>query len=124
MICQQTTSAVIYIFTQHVYTADVYLDDFYGVERPDRVFKAFHQLQSLFDRLGLQGLPEKDCPPATNMTCLGIEVDTNTFCLRVPRDCLNDLLLELTHWKASTSYRLKELQSLLGKLSFITACVK
>ena len=44
------------------------------------------------------------------MTCLGIEVDTNTFCLRVPRDRLDDLLLELTHWKARTSYRLKELQ--------------
>lgn len=34
MICQRTTSAVIYIFTQHGYTADVYLDDFYGMERP------------------------------------------------------------------------------------------
>ena len=34
MICQRTTSAVIYIFTQHGYTADVYLDDFYGAERP------------------------------------------------------------------------------------------
>lgn len=28
MICQRTTSAVIYIFMQHSYTADVYLDDF------------------------------------------------------------------------------------------------
>ena len=90
--------------------ADVYLNDFYGAERPDRAFDAFHQLQSLFDRLGLQASPEKDCPPATTMTCLGIEVDTNTFCLRVPRDRLDDLLLELTHWKARTSYRLKELQ--------------
>ena len=124
MICQRTTSAVIYIFTQHGYTAYVYLDDFYGAERPDRAFDAFHQLHSLFDRLGLQASPEKDCPPATTMTCLGIEVDTNTFCLRVPRDRLGDLLLELTHWKARTSYRLKELQSLLGKLSFVTACVK
>ena len=60
MICQRTTSAVIYIFTQHGYTADVYLDDFYGAERPDRAFDAFHQLQSLFDRLGLQASPEKD----------------------------------------------------------------
>ena len=34
IICQRTTSAVIYIFTQHGYTADVYLDDFYGAERP------------------------------------------------------------------------------------------
>ena len=58
------------------------------------------------------------------MICLGIEVDTNTFCLRVPRERLDDLLLELQQWKTRTSYRLKELQSLLGKLSFVTACVK
>ena len=124
MICQRTTSAVIYIFTQRGYTADVYLDDFYSAESPDKAFNAFHELQSLFDCLGLQASPEKDCPPATTMICLGIEVDTITFCLRVPRDCLDDLLLELQHWKARTSYRLKELQSLLGKLSFVTACVK
>ena len=65
MICQRTTSAVICIFTQHGYTADVYLDDFYGAERPDRASHAFHDLQTLFDCLGLQALPEKDCPPAT-----------------------------------------------------------
>lgn len=124
MICQRTTSAVIYIFTQRGYTADVYLDDFYGAECPDGAFNAFHELQSLFDRLGLQASPEKDCPPATTMICLGIEVDTNTFCLRVPRERLDDLLLELQHWKTRTSYRLTELQSLLGKLSFVTACVK
>ena len=124
MICQRTTSAVIYIFTQRGYTADVYLDDFYGAERPDRASHAFRDLQTLFDCLGLQASPEKDCPPATTMICLGVEVDTNAFCLRVPRARLDDLLLELTHWKDRTSYRLKDLQSLLGKLSFITACVK
>ena len=40
MICQRTTSAVICIFTQHGYKADVYLDNFYGAERPDRAFDA------------------------------------------------------------------------------------
>ena len=125
MICQRTTSAVIYIFTERGYTADVYLDDFYGAERPDRASHAFRELQTSFDRLGLQASPEKDCPPATTMICLGIEVETLTpFCLRVPRERLDDLLLELTHWKDRTSYRLKDLQSLLGKLSFITACVR
>ena len=124
MICQRTTSAVIYIFTQRGYTADVCLDDFYDAEHPDRAFNAFHELQSLFDSPGLQASPEKDCPPARNMICLDIEVDTTSFCLRVPRERLDDLLLELTHWKTRDFYSLKELQSLLGKLSFVTACVK
>jgi len=41
MICQRTTSAVIYISTGQGYTADVYLDDFYGAEDPELAFTAF-----------------------------------------------------------------------------------
>lgn len=124
MICQRTTSAVVYIFTNlHGYTADVYLDDFYGAERPERAQEAFIRLQELFDDLGLQCSIEKDCAPSTNMICLGIEVDTVDFCLRVPQNRINDLLDELSAWKSKKRYRIKELQSLLGKLSFVTACV-
>jgi hypothetical protein len=106
------------------YTADVYLDDFYGAEVTETAFTAFTDLQDLFNELGLQSSREKDCPPTTKMVCLGIEVDTNTLSLRVPRDRLDELSHELTTWRSKKSYRLKELQSLLGKLSFVTACVK
>jgi len=41
----------------------------------------------------------------------------------VPRERLDDLSLELTHWQTRDSYCRKDLQSLLGKLSFVTACV-
>ena len=84
------------------------MDDFYGAEHPNRASNAFHELQSLFDCLGLQASQEKDCPPATTMIYLGIEVDTNTFCLRVPRERLDYLLLKLQQWKTRTSYRSSE----------------
>jgi hypothetical protein len=123
MICQRTTSAVIYVFNKLGFTADVYLDDFYGAETPSRADEAFSTLQSLFDQLGLQSSPEKDCHPSTNMTCLGIEIDTESFSLRVPQERLHDLMQELIDWKLKRYYSLKNLQSLLGKLSFATACV-
>lgn len=34
---------------------------------PDKVFTGFYELQSLFHHLGLQSLPEKDCPQAMAM---------------------------------------------------------
>ena len=34
LVCQQTTQAVIHVFTKEGYTANVYLDDFYGAEHP------------------------------------------------------------------------------------------
>jgi len=124
MICQRTTSAVIHILTQFGFTADVYLDDFYGAEESTRSTEAYNTLQSLFDQLGLQSSPEKDCFPSTNMVCLGIEVDTVNFSLSVPQERVDDLLQELATWKSKALYSVKNLQSLLGKLSFVTACVQ
>ena len=58
------------------------------------------------------------------MICLGILVDTAASTLEVPTTRLDDLLAELTTWPAATFFTRKQLQSLLGKLSFVTACVK
>ena len=52
LICQRTTRAVIHVFTNGSYTADVYLNDFYGTEYPSTASAAFERLQELFDELG------------------------------------------------------------------------
>ena len=124
MICQRTTRAVIHVFTTEGYTADVYLDDFYGAERPSVARAAFERLQTLFDELGLQSSPEKDCHPSTRMICLGILVDTVKMTLEVPEDRVNELNSELQQWIHSNTFTKRQLQALLGKLSFVTACVK
>ena len=79
MICQRTTKAVIYIFTQAGFSADVYLDDFYGAECPLLADNAFATLQSIFDTLGLASSPEKDSPLAFEMVWLGILVNTKDY---------------------------------------------
>ena len=124
MICQRTTKAVVHIFTEQGFLADVYLDDFYGAEYPLLAAQAFSSLGQLFQHLGLDSSPEKDSPPSTSMICLGILVDTAAFTLEVPPSRLDDLQAELTIWQSSTGFTKKQLQSLLGKLSFVTACVK
>ena len=125
MICQRTTSAVIHVFTTRFgFNADVYLDDFYGAQAPESAYEAFHTLQFLFEQLGLESSPDKDCFPSTKMVCLGIEVDTETLTLHVPKDRVNELSQELHIWRSKSVYTRTELQSLLGKLSFVTACVR
>lgn len=124
MICQRTTKAVVHIFTEQGFFADVYLDDFYGAEYPSLAAQAFSCLGQLFQHLGLDSSPEKDSPPSTSMICLGLLVDTAAFTLEVPPSRLDDLQAELKLWQSSTCFTKKQLQSLLGKLSFVTACVK
>ena len=124
LVCQRTTRAVIHIFTKEGYTADVYLDDFYGTEHPADSHFAFARLQDLFDELGLQSSPEKDCHPSTRMVCLGILVDTEKMLFEVPADRLSDLKTELLQWTQFSTFTRRQLQSLLGKLSFVTACIR
>ncbi|CAH3026632.1 unnamed protein product, partial [Porites evermanni] len=76
MICQPTTKAVIYSFTQSSITADVYLNDFYGADSPEQAPLAFDSLKALSAGLGFQSASEKDSPPSTCMVCLGVEVDS------------------------------------------------
>ena len=124
MIYQRMTKAVVHIFTEQGFLADVYLDDFYGAEYPSLAPQAFSRLGHLFLQLSLDSSPERDSPPSTSMICLGILVDTAPFTLEVPTTRLEDLLAELTTWHAITFFTRKQLQSLLGKLFFVTACVK
>ena len=52
LICQRTTRAVIHVFTNGGYTADAYLNNFYGTEHLSTASAAFERLQELFDELG------------------------------------------------------------------------
>ena len=124
LVCQRTTRAVLHIFTKEGYTADVYLDDFYGDEHPADSHFAFARLQDFFDELGLPSSPEKDCHPSMRMICLGILVDTEKMLFEVPADRLSDLKTELLQWTQFSTFTRRQLQSLLGKLSFVTACVR
>ena len=85
---------------------------------------AFAALQSVLGSLGLVSSPEKDSPSATKKVCLGIHVNTDDLTLRVPDSRLLDLLDELRLWSSPEHFTIKELQSLLGKLSFVPACVR
>ena len=57
------------------------------------------------------------------MVCLGILVNTKDFTLHVPESRLRELSDELHLWLSRVRFTVKELQSLLGELSFVTACV-
>ena len=124
LVCQRTTRAVIHVFTKEGYSADVYLDDFYRAEHPADSHLAFACLQDLFDELGLQSSPEKDCHPSKRMICLGILVDTEKMLFKVAADRLSHLKTELLQWTQFSTFTRHQLQSLLGKLSFVTACVR
>ena len=122
LVCQRTTWAVIHVFTKEGYTADVYLNDFYGAKHPADSHFAFARLQDLFDELGLQSSPEKDCYLSMRMICLGILVDTEKMLFEVLGGSLIRSQNRVIEVDTSLTFTRRQLQLLIGKLSFVTAC--
>ena len=124
LICQRTTKSVVHILTKEGLSVDVYIDDFYGAESPVCSQQAFQRMNSLFNDLGLMASPEKDVPPCHHMLCLGIWINTLDMTLSVPPFRVSELHQELHKWLHKSSFTRHELQQLLGKLSFVSACVR
>lgn len=123
MACQRSTSAVCYMLTQGCYVVN-YLDDFIGIASPDKALHDYETCGSLLWDLGLQESPSKACPPSTILTCLGVEVNTLVLTLSVTPVRLQELETLLLQWTTRRSATKSELQSLIGKLSFVTKCVR
>ena len=122
--CQRTTNAVTYLYTHQGYFCTNYVDDFGGCDSSSRAADAFHALKKLLLILGFETSTDKDCPPSTLMVFLGILFDTINMTMSIPQAKLDELLQIIkTVINASTISR-RRLLSLLGLLSFVTACVR
>ena len=113
LACQRTTKAVSYILS----------DEGTGAETQERAEHSFDRITQLFLELGLQSSPDKDTLPTHEMSCLGICVNTLNMTLTVPYFHLEELQDLLSSWLNKTHFSKRELQQLLGKLAFVTACV-
>ncbi|KAI8503207.1 hypothetical protein Bbelb_190280 [Branchiostoma belcheri] len=96
--------------------------DFGGAEYPQVAMEAFNSLQGTLHSLGLEESVEKAVEPTTCMTFLGIEFDTVAMVKRVPQFRLEEVRLLLDAWIDKKKALKRELQSLIGKLVFVSAC--
>ncbi|XP_077866244.1 uncharacterized protein LOC144353843 [Saccoglossus kowalevskii] len=82
LMCQRSTNAVRHILRNQGHEVINYIDDFGGAESPINATVAFESLGNLLNELGLQESVAKACAPATSMTFLGSEFDTDHCCTR------------------------------------------
>ena len=94
-----------------------YLDDFIFVAKSlDKAKRNMQTLISTFTSLGVPLEPSKLEGPANCLTCLGIEMDTATLQLRLPRDKLQRLKEALAIAESKKCMSKQNLQSLTGLL--------
>ncbi|KAK3106927.1 hypothetical protein FSP39_003200 [Pinctada imbricata] len=108
-----------------VTTIHHYLDDFIFIG--DQQSTQCHTLMNNFKSMCLDlGIPLNDSKtegPCTSLVFLGLEIDTIAQTIKVPQDKLNDLKDLLTKLSKLQKTTLKDLQSLVGKLNFVTKAI-
>ena len=124
MCCQKTTKSVVFMLAEDDISVDVYIDDFFGAESEELAEVVFSHIIELFDELHLEAAIEKDIPPTCEMLGLGIIINTISFTLSVPEFRIVELLGELDRWRTLQHMSKRNVQCLLGKLSYVAACVK
>ena len=102
-----------------------YLDDFLICAPSSELCKNWmSKFKSIFDDIGVPIAGDKTVGPSNTLTYLGIEIDTYTQSIRLPKDKYSALLTLLKEWEGRKKCTKRELLSLIGSLSFAAKVVK
>lgn len=102
---------------QHVFH---YVDGFILIGPPE----SSQCEHDLLTSLGLPPAEEKTEGPATRLTVLGIEVDTEAIVLRLPNEKLRNLREQIASWRGEKSVLKGKLESLIGQLQHACKVVR
>ena len=123
-IFQCLSDAVRYIMRQKGYPIIDYIDDYIGVGVPSVASASFSALTHLMQDLGLTISQKKLVPPSTQVTCLGVLIDTVKGTISIPPEKLRDVASTVRQWLLRDVATKRELQSILGLLLYVHKCVK
>jgi hypothetical protein len=124
-IFHRLTQAVTRMMARRGFKIVAYLDDFFIHEETfERCQSAIYTLLMLLRRLGFYISYEKMEGPATRVTFLGIDIDSESFTLELNKGKLQqfrDMLLQFAQRKRAS---LRQLQQLAGRLNWACQVVK
>ena len=123
-ICQRVTNAISFIMVQFGIAILNYLDDLAGAERRENAEFAYICLGTVLQKCGIEEAIDKASPPSEIMTFLGVLFNSITMTVEITPGRLLEIKTLIREWLNKHSATIKQLQSLLGKLNFVWACVK
>ena len=126
LCCQRTSSGLIFIHKNldSNYEAINYLDDLIGAEKWSKASQAFIDLGKVLSLAGVNEAVEKASTPDVEMIGLGVLFNTISMTVSITEDRLKEIKALVISWTGRCKSNLKDVQSLLGKLSFVAACVR
>jgi hypothetical protein len=122
-IAQRVSEAILHLSKSKGYPGVVYIDDLAGVGQGEQAWAGYKLVQENLQMLGIKESESKASPPSTVMKFLGIEINSSNMTLKIDKERLSEIDSELQSWLGKSSATLKEVQSLIGKLSFMSSCI-
>jgi hypothetical protein len=123
-LCQRITDAIKHIFKSHGFNMVNYIDDLAGLGLPKDAYKAYNTLGVILSDLGVEEAQEKSCPPSPVMEFLGVEFHVPSMSMRVTPERVQEILCLVESWLQKKKASKRELQSLIGKLQFVSKCIR
>ena len=123
-IAQRVTNAIAFIHRRMTFFLLNYVDDFVGAENRDKIWASYRALSSLLEELRVDTSQDKIVPPTTRLEFLGIIFDSTTMTMKISEEKMEEIRAELDTWLYKTRSNRKEVESLIGKLQFISKCIK
>jgi hypothetical protein len=118
-ICQRVTDAIRHILKKHGITIVNYIDDFIGIVPASRATEMFKPTRNKLESIDLALSNSKTVLPAHECNYLGININTSTFTLAIPREKLKNIIGLCRQFYAFNKLRKQQIQSILGSLIFL-----
>ena len=122
-VCQRTTSMIVYLHNQMGYYLTNYVDDFLGLEYHSVVHQAHGALIRLMRNIGVGRSERKSVAPTQIIEFVG-NLNTVDMTLGVTQAHKIQTIKELEQWRHRTSTTRRQMESLIGKLQFMSNCVR
>lgn len=123
--CQRVSNAMIYLLRMQGFFGLAYLNDYGGCEANDILAdRSYNTFMQLAQQLGLQLAQRKCVPPCTNIEWLGYNIDTVAMLVKIPELKMQKVLAECERWATKDKATWKMVQSLAGRLLYLTNYVK
>ena len=123
-ICQRVTSAVKYIHCKLSLFLLNYVDDFLGAKSSKLAHIAYERLGEILRKINLHENSAKAVPPTSEIEFLGVTFNSIKGTMEVLPHCVQELNVILDKWMVMEYYSCKQLEVLIGKLQFVTSCVR
>ena len=123
-IAQRVSDCITYIHMLMGYFLLNYVDDFMGVEYASKAYQAHGALVRTLRDVGLHRSAKKSVPPSVIIEFLGNLFNSEKMTIGVTPQRVHELMILLEQWRFKSCTTRRELESLIGKLQFISNCIK